>query len=216
MLVWPSSQWIRYRGDGSPRPLPQRHRSGVGGSVDSDSATTRSPTSEAMALPSVFVLAEHGRREASVTTPSGRSHHPSVARPRAFSRCRPDCPPPQTHPVRTVKLKDITPKDRAKQESHVALNSLAAARTRRPVRTATAARAKRRPRASSHAPEARVGSLPAAWRPQERDVNVCARWPPPHQPSPDTTHPVICPSACRRVGPSAPPDDSVEHRARRR
>ena len=82
MLSWPSSHRIRYRGDGSPRTTssttPERGRR----SVDSDSATTRLPTSKGMLTPSVLVLAEHRRRQASVTTTSGRSHHPNVARPR--------------------------------------------------------------------------------------------------------------------------------------
>ena len=81
MLSWPSSHRIRYRGDGSPRTTssttPERGRR----SVDSDSATTRLPTSKAMLTPSVLVLAEHSRRQASVTTTSGQSHHPNVARP---------------------------------------------------------------------------------------------------------------------------------------
>src|SRR5436190_10985189 len=49
---------MRYRGDGSPRSTssitPERGRR----SVDSDSATTRLPTSKAMAIPSAFVLPE--------------------------------------------------------------------------------------------------------------------------------------------------------------
>src|SRR2546421_999110 len=61
MLSWPSSHRIRYRGDGSARTTssttPERGRR----SVDSDSATTRLPTSKAMLTPSVFVLAEHSR-----------------------------------------------------------------------------------------------------------------------------------------------------------
>src|SRR5437588_9147011 len=59
MLSWPSSHRIRYRGDGSPRTTssttPERGRR----SVDSDSATTRLPTSKAMLTPSELVLAEH-------------------------------------------------------------------------------------------------------------------------------------------------------------
>src|SRR6478672_12241781 len=48
MLSWPSSQRMRYRGEGSPRntssTTPERGRR----LVDSDSATTRLPTSKAM------------------------------------------------------------------------------------------------------------------------------------------------------------------------
>src|SRR5438270_6542604 len=67
MLSRPSSHRTRYPGDASPRttapttPEPGRQ------SVDSDSATTRLPTSKAMLTPSVLVLAEHSRRQASAT-----------------------------------------------------------------------------------------------------------------------------------------------------
>src|SRR5947199_7750942 len=61
MLSWPSSHRIRYRGDGSPRrtssTTPGRGRR----SVDSDSATTRLPTSKAIFHPSSFVLAAGAR-----------------------------------------------------------------------------------------------------------------------------------------------------------
>src|SRR5437763_14694008 len=194
MLSWPSSHRIRYRGDGSPRTTssttPERWRR----SDDKDSATTRLPTSKGMLTPSVFVLAEHRRRQASVTTTSGRSHHPNVARPRwppvggwmfrrravgpqrscrrsesgahnwsiegrcwrgclavesrgtvadqavrvAFSPCRPDWPPPQTRPVRDREGQEHYAQGPGpSRRSHVALNSLAAAR---PVRRATAER----------------------------------------------------------------------------
>src|SRR4051812_2895176 len=51
MLSWPSSQRIRYRGEGSPRSTssitPERGRR----SIDSDSATTRLPTLKTMLNP---------------------------------------------------------------------------------------------------------------------------------------------------------------------
>src|SRR6516165_3224374 len=56
MLSWPSSQRMRYRGEGSPRntssTTPARGRR----LVDSDSATTRLPTSKAMLFFRSFVL----------------------------------------------------------------------------------------------------------------------------------------------------------------
>jgi hypothetical protein len=72
MLSWPSSQRIRYRGEGSPRnsssTTPDRGRR----SVDSDSATTRLPTSKAMLTPSLFVLVEDSRHRSSATTTARR------------------------------------------------------------------------------------------------------------------------------------------------
>src|SRR5881227_564663 len=87
MLSWPSSQWIRYRGDGSPRTTssttPDRGRR----SVDSDSATTRLPTSKAMLTPSLLVLAEHTRRghrpPRPVADSTGQTSHDRVAAARA-------------------------------------------------------------------------------------------------------------------------------------
>src|SRR3954447_10571759 len=58
MLSWPSSQRIRYRGEGSPRSTssitPERGRR----SIDSDSATTRLPTLKTMLNPPLFVRVE--------------------------------------------------------------------------------------------------------------------------------------------------------------
>src|SRR3954470_16416441 len=58
MLSWPSSQRIRYRGEGSPRSTssitPERGRR----SIDSDSATTRLPTLKTMLNPPLFVAVE--------------------------------------------------------------------------------------------------------------------------------------------------------------
>jgi len=91
MLSWPSSQRIRYRGEGSPRKTssttPERGRR----SVDSDSATTRWPTAKAMLTPSSFVLTEDSRRQPSGTTTSARFSPPNIARtcwpPRSETGC---------------------------------------------------------------------------------------------------------------------------------
>src|SRR5207248_8720646 len=114
MLSWPSSHRIRYRGDGSPRTTssttPERGRR----SVDSDSATTRLPTSKAMLTPSVFVLAEHSRRQASATTTSGQFPPPercstALAAGRELDVQTPRCGTPEVLPsvgVRCTQLVD--------------------------------------------------------------------------------------------------------------
>src|SRR6516162_4168821 len=48
MLSWPSSQRMRYRGEGSPRTTSSTTPARGRRLVDSDSATTRLPTSKAM------------------------------------------------------------------------------------------------------------------------------------------------------------------------
>ena len=62
MLSWPSSHLIRYRGDGSPRTTSSTTPQRDWRLVDSDSATTRLPTSKAIVPPSFADAQSFGRR----------------------------------------------------------------------------------------------------------------------------------------------------------